>query len=180
MIKVISEEPVNNCMKYRSSPRAQEGFTLIELIVVMAIMVVVTGLVSLSVSAVNSATVKQSAVSVDYLISKCRAGCLGRSGNVYLTLSVDGSGNIIGQYYENDALVSTDTLPGQNIIVSCTTTTRTFELSDEPLTLSFDRSTGAQKSQSLTEEIYCTSINFLSARSYTIKLVSLTGNHSLT
>ncbi len=153
---------------------------MVELIVVMAIMVVVTGLVSLSVSAVNSATVKQSATSIDYLISKCRAGCLGRSGDVHLTLTVDGSGNIVGQYFENGALVSTDTFPGQNIIVSCTTTTETYELSDKPLTLSFDRSTGAQKSQSLTEEIYCTSINFLSARSYTIELVALTGNHRLT
>lgn len=152
---------------------------MVELIAVMAIMVLLTGLVSLSVSAVNSATVKQSATSVDYLISMCRAGALGRSGDVHLTLSVDGNGNIVGEYFENGTLVSTDTFPGQSIIVSCTTTTRTYELSDESLTLSFDRSTGAQKSLSTEDEIYCTSINFLSARSYTIELFPLTGAHRL-
>ena len=156
-----------------------KGFTLVELIVVMAILGIVATLTALSVGASNSARAEQCATSVNSLISKCRAGSLSQSVNVQLTISFDGNGNIVGEYSEGGVPVSTDTFPGRGITVLCTTivsnspTTNALTKTN-PLTLSFDRSTGAQKNSPA-----CTAISFTSTRTYTITLVPSTGYHHL-
>ena len=158
-----------------------KGFTLVELIVVMAILGIVATLTALSVAASNSARAEQCATSVNSLISMCRSRSLSRAGDVQLTISLDGNGNIVGEYFKNgDGVpVSTDTFPGRGITVLCTTIvsnspTTNALTTENPLTLSFDRSTGAQKNSPT-----CTAISFTSTRTYTITLVPSTGYHHL-
>ena len=158
-----------------------KGFTLIELIVVIVIIGIMAGLVGLSVSSVSSVNARRNASSVDSLISKCRTGSLSRAGDVHLTLSLDSNGDIVGYYYENGLLVSTDKFSGHKVTVTYTTKLGASEtlvsLEGHPLTLSFDRATGAQKPQS--DGSYCTAIAFTNNQTYTITLVPSTGNHRL-
>lgn len=153
-----------------------KGFTLVELIVVMAILGILATLTALSVGASNSARAEQCATSVNSLISKCRAGSLSHAGNAQLTISLDDNGNIVGKYSENGTLVSSDTFPGRGIDVLITTIgSGTNTLTEaNPLILSFDRSTGAQNSPDI-----CTAISFTSSRTYAITLVPSTGYHHL-
>ena len=173
--------------------RNNSGFSLVELIVVMAIIGIITVIVGISVSTANSAKTEKAAASVNALISKCRAGALGRAGVVYIKISQEGSGNIVCEYYEegtlvsagtyaNGKLVSTDTISGNKISVSYTTQKTGFSpvttaLPGHPLTLSFNRSTGAIMPQS--DGSYCASIIFSGGRAYTIRIYSSTGAHEL-
>ena len=152
--------------------RNNKGFTLVELIVVLAIMGIVAALIGLSVSTSNSAKAQRCAVSVNALISKCRADSLGRSGSVYLTISQDATSGEIVCVHSDGTTTVTDKFPGKGVSVTCTTTS-TAPLTT--LTLSFARSTGAQNCTPT-----CTTITFTSGRTYTITLVPLTGNHRLT
>lgn len=162
--------------------RNNSGFSLIELIVVMAIIGIMAVVVGVTVSTSNSAKTEKTAASVNALISKCRAGALGRAVDVHLTISQDGSGNIVCQYFEKGAIVSTETFNGNNVSVSYTTQITdvspvTVALLGNPLTLSFDRSTGAMKA--LSGNSYCKSIIFTGGRTYTIKIYPSTGAHEL-
>ncbi|MEA4821618.1 MAG: prepilin-type N-terminal cleavage/methylation domain-containing protein [Erysipelotrichales bacterium] len=162
--------------------RNNKGLTLVELIVAMAIISIITVIIGLSVSASSSAKTEKTAASVDALISKCRAGCLGRAGDVHLTISLDGT-DIVCDYYEDGAVVSTDTFSGSGIAVSYIMTpagseagTTTVLSESTSLTLSFHRSTGSLTAQAGS---YCTSISFTGGRTYTIELFPITGAHRL-
>lgn len=150
-----------------------KGFTLVELIVVMAIIAIFTAIVGLSISTLNSAKAERCAASVNSLISKCRADSLGRTGSSYLTISLDDKGNIVCEHSDG-ANVSTDAFPASGVSVLFTTTSTYALTTANSLTLSFDRSTGAQNSPSYT------AITFTSGRTYTITLVPSTGYHKLT
>ena len=162
--------------------RNNKGFTLIELIVVMLIIGIVTTFVGVTVSTSNSANAKRCASSVSSLISQCRAESLGRTGIVYLTISLDSNKNIVCTH-SNGSTVTTDTFLGRGTTVTYTTdisgakTTVTLT-SSNPLTLSFNRSTGGQNCQS-DGVSYCTAITFSSGQIYTITLVPSTGTHKL-
>ena len=160
-------------MKSRNS-----GFTIVELIVVMLIIGIITVIAGLSVSTSTAAKTQRTAASIDSLISKCRTDTLGRSGSVYLTLSLDSNGDIVCTHSDGTN-VSADTFSGKGISVTYQTTiTPSVALtSSNSLTLSFNRSTGGLNMQS---GAYCTSIIFTGGRTYTIVLVPSTGNHSLT
>lgn len=156
------------------------GFTLVELIVVVAIIGVVAGIVGLTAGTAVSARAQRGAESVNVLVSKCKAGCLSKTGDVHLTLSVEG-GNLIGRYYENGSLISTDSLPLSGVTVSYTTKKSGFDpvtvaLAGNPLTLSFDRATGAQIQPG---GVGCTTISFDGGRVFTIQLIPSTGMHRL-
>lgn len=162
--------------------RNNKGFSLIELIVVMLIIGIVTTFVSVAVSTSNSANAKRCASSVNSLISQCRAESLGRTGTVYLTISLDSNRNIVCTHSNGSAVV-TDTFPGRGTAVSYTTDnsgakTAVTLTSSNPLTLSFNRSTGGQNYQP-DGVSYCTAITFTSGRTYTITLVPSTGTHKL-
>ncbi|NCB73219.1 MAG: type II secretion system protein [Clostridia bacterium] len=155
------------------------GFTLIELIAVVLMIGVVATIMGMSAVTVSSAKAQRCANSVDAMISKCRTDCLGRAGDVHLTISLDSKGNVQGDYYENGVISRTETIPASGVSVSYTTSTGTVALSDFPLTLSFARSTGGQNFQ--PDGIsYCTAIKFTGGgKTISIKLVPSTGNHKL-
>ena len=141
-------------------------------------------IVSLSVYPSYSVAAKRCATQTDTLISKCRLGCLSRTGDVRLTLRSDSNGNIIGDYYEaSDTPASSDILADKRVSLSYTLknsdgSLRTVNILSAPLTLSFNRSTGAFKAQS--DGSCCTAILIsCGGKTYTITLVPSTGTYSL-
>ena len=159
----------------------KKGFTLVELIVVIAIIGIVAGLIGVSTSSVSSARARQCSESIDTLISKCRIDCLSRAGEFKLIISIDGDGNVVANYYKNGTLVKTDTFSGKGFAVKYTKNLLGAEtevaLEGNPLTLSFDRGTGSQKYQS--DGTCYTSISFISSHTFKIELVPSTGSHKL-
>jgi prepilin-type N-terminal cleavage/methylation domain-containing protein len=160
-----------------------KGFTLIELLVVIVIIGIVTAIASYSVAALDSARAEKASASVNALISKCRAGCLARTGDVHLTIAFNSSGDIVCSYYENGVISETDIIDGDGISIVCTMKNTDNSLSTKALsesavlTLSFDRSTGSQ--DALPDGSCCTAISFIGSRTHTIELVPSTGNHKL-
>lgn len=162
--------------------KSNRGFTLIELIVVLTILGIAAGLVGLTVGTTVFAKTKGTATYVNMLISECRMGCLTKTGNVYLRLTLDDN-KLVGNYYEADSVVSTDSFSISGITVNYTTQTGSADPVSTTLTdatsldISFDRSTGGLKQQS--DGSYCTSIVFTAGRVYTIEFVPITGMHWL-
>lgn len=149
-----------------------KGFTLVELIVVIAIVGVIAGVVGLSSSFAAASNAKQAASDVSTMISKCRTGALSRTGDVYLTIEKNGNETVC-VYYEDGTKAATKTLPSR---VSVTYKTDNGVGSSQlPMKLAFDRSTGAQKA---IDGRYITEIVLTGGgRSYTITLVPSTGSH---
>jgi prepilin-type N-terminal cleavage/methylation domain-containing protein len=125
-----------------------KGYTLIELIVVIAILGSLLGISLISLSAISSGQAKKCASEIDALISRCKVGSLSREGDVYLKLYISG-GIVHGAYYEKGVLVSDDKLSSRTLSVTYVTDEtvdgKTYPLEDTLLFLSFDRDTGAFK-----------------------------------
>jgi prepilin-type N-terminal cleavage/methylation domain-containing protein len=87
--------------------RNNRGFTLVEILVVVAILGALIGIISMSVSSVFSERAKRCASEADAYISMCKVNCMSRAGDIYIVLDVDGDGCIRGRYYEDGALKDT-------------------------------------------------------------------------
>ena len=124
--------------------RYDKGYTLIELIVVIAIIAILSTMVMLSISVVFSTGAKQSAAEADALISQCKVGCMSHSDGTYLALYLDANGKLMGEYFENGASVSADTLGSRPVSVSYRIPgAGEVELNDsETLYIAFSRATG--------------------------------------
>ncbi len=158
--------------------RDNRGYTLIELMVVVAIMVTLVGVLSLSLNTVFSSRAKRCAYAIDSYIDMCRIRSLSRAGTVYITLELDGEGRVLGSYYEGTpaALKSTELLSGGGVDVVYTVGGADTALSvSNKLTLAFSRESGAFKPVSGTD--YCTEIRVTAGRTYVITLVPSTGSH---
>ncbi len=164
--------------------RNHRGFTLVEVIVVVSILSALTGIISLSVSSVFSVRVRRCATEINAFISMCKVNSMSRGGDIRIVLDVDDNGGIRGRYYEDGSPgaepKSTEIFSDANVSAEFTVGGVTTALSsDNPLTLSFDRSTGGFKPCAMagTEKIYCTSISVTGGKTYVITLVPSTGNH---
>ncbi|NLT14346.1 MAG: type II secretion system protein [Clostridiales bacterium] len=164
--------------------RNDRGFTLVEILVVVAIMGVLAGVLSLSLNTVFSSRARRCAYSTDAYIDMCRINTLSRAGNVYIELTLDGDDRVVGSYYEDSdptdgvppVLKSTELLSGGGVEVIYKVGGTNYTLSSStPLTLAFNRETGGLKPVSGTN--YCTEIRVISGRTYTITLVPSTGGH---
>lgn len=165
-----------------------KGFTLIELIVVMAIIAVCFGIAEASVSTVFSSEAKKCANELNSDISKCRINAMSRSGTVFLKIYRDGGGNVIADYTENGSVVSSDTTGGSRCGVTYTTDAQhSLDPAGAALYLSFDRETGALVTLQLDgggnlveAGQQCGSISVSGGqRIFTIQFFPATGAHTL-
>ena len=165
-----------------------KGYTLIELIVVVAILGSLFGISTISLTAVSSGQAKKCAGEIDALISRCKVGAMSREGDVYLRLYIAG-GSVHGAYYENGALVSDDELSSKALSVSYETDDgMSYSLEDMPLSLSFHRSTGAFMALNdvpglhylYSEGASCVRIDVSGgSRTISLTLVPPTGSHEI-
>lgn len=168
-----------------------KGFTLIELIVVMAILAVCTGIIAASVSTVSSSSAQKCANELNSAISRCRVNAMSRSGTVYLKVYRDSDGNVAEDYTESTAggtSVSSDTIGSSGCGVTFTTDAEhSLDTSGTALYLSFDRGTGALRTLQQDgaggvrdADSQCTSISVSGGgRTFTIRFFPATGAHTL-
>lgn len=165
--------------------RNSKGFSLVELIVVAAIIGICIGLASLSVSVVFSSLAMKCSNSINAELSKCRINAMSRAADVYLRLYCDADGNVIADYCEGGAVVSSEEVGGSRVTVTFETDTEhTLSYSGGvDLCLTFRRDSGALvtlKSDGSDAEYQCTKITVSGGgRSYIITLVPATGAHTV-
>ena len=150
------------------------GFTLAELIVVIALLGILAVFVGASISTAFSGREKALAVNVDAYLSMCRSRCLSRGGQPYIELSQDGeTGEVWGKYYENGKQLEEESLGGKGVLVSYyigkDSPNNEKELHTETLKISFSGSTGAMETPEENLWIY--------VGKYKIKIYALTGAH---
>lgn len=124
------------------------GFTLVELIVVVAILGILSGVMSYSVNQIFSSQARKFADEYDALLTQCRVSTLsGAAAPTYVMLCQDSGGTYYGVLYEGGTEVSRKKLGGDNL--SCTFTYgsgtgTTAAISDsQSLCIGYNRSTGA-------------------------------------
>ena len=135
------------------------GFTLIELIVVIAILGIMAAVIAMSPTVAAAARARSCAVQLTDQIARCRINCLSHSGdNNYITIHRANDGSYVVETFLNGTSAGTDTISGRGvsltfmdgsqklIIGNKTAGDKTSAyLITEPAKLGFSRGTGALK-----------------------------------
>jgi prepilin-type N-terminal cleavage/methylation domain-containing protein len=175
--------------------RNNRGFSLLELIVAVALIAISLTVLSLSISEIFASNAKECANQLDALLSQCKVDAMSQSGNVYLEVYQDTDGvhaKIIND--KNPTVPLVDQKIGKNSLSvqyqdSAGTTPHSIPSSD-PLYLSFDRTTGAfldlyrcQRlvgTPSVSSGVFCAKLTVSSGRkTINITLYPSTGGHIL-
>lgn len=165
------------------------GFSMIELIVVIALLGVAVTLVGGSISQIFSLDQRQCATELNSAISRCKVGAMSRAGDVYLKLSVSDDG-VFCTYYENDVQIEQQKIGKPALTLSYTDDAGNDHAITEaaPLYLSFTRTTGAflkvGDAQKLGDDAavpamsnyYCKTIHI---GAYRVELIPVTGRHDV-
>jgi prepilin-type N-terminal cleavage/methylation domain-containing protein len=89
--------------------KRNKGFSLIEVLVIVAIMGVGLGLASMSIASLSSADVRRCAVDMNSMLSKARVNSMYRDRPV-LEISLDADSRVLGTYYEGGVEVQREFL----------------------------------------------------------------------
>lgn len=155
------------------------GVSLVEIMVVVVIIGVLGTVGIMGVNAMSGKPAQKCSQQIVYTLEKHRTSTMSKVSAQYV-LRVNASGKIVAEeYLSNGATVgSTPThtyeLGDKSIKISYECDGTTKELASSPLTLQFDRTSGAFKKQA--DGTYCTKITVeRGGRSYVVTLVPLTG-----
>ncbi len=182
--------------------RNNKGYTLVELIVIFAILAVMIGVTSLSLSYLFGTQARECAQKVSTLLSETKTGSMSRfDEKMKLSYRIKDSHAAVksdGYYAENtvysidkDAVSYELTDPeikkmgsGRVVITVELSNGDIFELGqDQSITISFDRSSGALDpiiKNDVQENAYLSKLTFAAGlRTYTITMVPETGKHTL-
>lgn len=155
------------------------GFTLVELVVVIAIMGILAAVMAISTSIIPASRAKSCTSRINASLDRCRVGCLTHGENTYMTLSINNDGQIEIKYYENAA--NTNPVPTDTTVLSSGGVTVTGGgaalTTANAIKISFARSTGALH-EPVASENYALAITG-GSRTYTINIVCATGSHEI-
>lgn len=126
-----------------------KGFSMIELLIVIAILSVAAAGSVLSMSIARNADVKKAAVQTEALMKGVRSNCMAKSAAEYLYLYNDGddvyyviSSDKADNYTAVSGLNGKTKLCSGSITVTCSTKTSSKNLVNDFVRISFDKSTG--------------------------------------
>ena len=167
-----------------------KGFSLVELVVAMAIMLVLASVVGVSMFAIGNSDVQSVATQTSSLISKCKVDSLSHSGDTYIIFKKEDD-SIIAQYYKQNALLESVVLSTANITMEYTLNHSTIKnVETEPLVITFNRTTGGFfdmkhaneliGNTSYGEDVFCTAITLsLGTKVSVIEIAPSTGGHKI-
>lgn len=162
---------------------SDRGFTLVELVIVVAILGVCTSLMFLSVGRASSAQAKSCAVELDSMLSKARTGAMSRAGEVYLEIYRTDTG-IYCAYIEDAggeaAFEDTSKIGSGRLAVTYTGGDTETELGgpDSPLRVAFRRSDGTLNCDSPYDRVTAVTVAGGGA-DYAVVIYPATGAHAL-
>lgn len=160
------------------------GYTLVELIIVIAIMAILATTAILSVSTLSSAAARQSSNEISALLSECRVNAMSRAGSYYLKLTQGENGKISGEYFREGETqpLKVSTLSDRAVDAAWSFTgAAAADLKDAPLYIAFDRTTGGVSNfsdsadGSVANTAQCQIQVSGGSRTYTVTADALTG-----
>ncbi|MEA4934986.1 MAG: type II secretion system protein [Lawsonibacter sp.] len=159
--------------------RKNKGFTLIELMVVVAIFGILTAAVGTSVSAIFSSQNRKCASSIDALLSQCRVLALSGAEDPVLRLTLEADG-YYGTIYTGATQRSRQRLGSEGMSVTFTVNGVEYSLSEQNLRLAFDRESGALLNlDEVTGNSLSGSCTDIRVGGYTIEITPSTGYHRM-
>jgi len=170
-----------------------KGFSLVELIIVVAIMAVLTGFIFFSFSLLTGQEARQCAVNLSTALDKEKNYALTRSGTAdcYLEITKETDGYYAAYYAPKNALVDgtgsgdfvlldKEKIGKQRVSISCEINGSTVVLTGSPLRITYNRITGAFKNVSAGGSSgSCEKITVELGRTYEFTLYPATGKHTL-
>lgn len=156
------------------------GISLVEIIIVIAIMTVVGGAMFYGVGMISGKPAQKCAQKIVFSLDRHRTTAMGKMDSSY-TLRVDGDQIVLDEYIKTSATESSNTTvpvgsSGVTVKYTCGGTEK--DLASESLVLGFERGSGAFRKQA--DGTYCTEIKVSKAGTeYIIDLVPLTGKVSI-
>lgn len=158
-------------MKLRKLAKQNYGFSLVELIVVVAILGACIGLITANINAIPAREAQRCANEIDAALSRCKIESMAKGGNASMVLECRSDGYYLTM--NAGALTETDKIANRRCTVNCGGTMS--DSSNNTRTFSFQRSTGAFDAGSDISEITVTG----GGRTYKITLYKLTGAHEI-
>lgn len=157
------------------------GFTMIELMVVIAIVGILAMVITTSTNSYYLAQAKEFANEYNALLSRCKVDTLsGANAPTYLTLSKKDDG-FYGELYEGGELVASKKLGGNNLSCNVTIGGSVSAVSGgNTLALAFDRSSGAVLDKNGVQS-KCTLVSIITndGGGYAVEITPTTGYHKV-
>ena len=169
--------------------RKNKGYSLIELVVVIALLAILSTIVVSSIMSINTSEASKCVSNINSLVTKGKVNSMSRATDVVVVIRFDGT-NFLGEYYEGTHLVSTEVMGSSRVAVTYTTDDGTVvDLGDttKKLYISFVRDTAALKTLGAaatvtgvvsTDSRYLETITVTAnSRAQTITFIQPTGKH---
>ncbi|MCL2634950.1 MAG: type II secretion system GspH family protein [Oscillospiraceae bacterium] len=157
----------------------KQGFSLVEILVVIALIAVSVGVIGVSVASLSASNLRKCTYAFDNMLSKVRVNSLYRAEPVYVEFSVYGR-NVLAKYYEDGVLVEEKIMGRADYDITYKIGDITHDLSERPVSISFVRGKGAlilvdEKGEKIDGE--CKEFRFSNGTvNYVINITPSTGN----
>lgn len=171
------------------------GMSMVELIVVVAMLAALLCLLPMSISSVFTMNAKKCADEMDMALSMCKVNAMSRAGDIYVCFRSESDG-VYMESYVDDAIQEREKIGNSSVSVTLTDSAAVrYQLKDAPVYLSFNRGNGScctiKQARDLSLDdpdenatdpgLYYTSIEVAGAdKIYKIVIEWPTGNHYVT
>ena len=166
-----------------------KGFSLVELVVVIAIMGVLISVLLPTLDTLFSASTRNCATNINSLLARCKVYAMGRNDDIVVMIYKGADGKIWGEYIEGTTPGQIEQLGDSRVEISVTPPDAASysPTKDQPLYVSFNRATGGLCLFGNDRNVVlaptagqCALISITSAgKPYEISIYATTGKHGV-